>query len=411
PPLYPDITAAEYLLPQHNDSLAFPEGAGARLVRFANEQPGVGFNNQLKEVLLNSEIARLSGRTYVFADVVWDPNTAEPYVSMPDEPERNHLAHGAKYRAGLWNSGAPPPRAVGYAWYERVCPPERRFLVDTKKENQRMGIDLGKAQGADIVRKWGKYLATLSDKPCVELTKGSDRLIDWDLLSNTRVLSLWPMVSKSPIFTGFSWSSVVLGAVGKNAKAFWPRAYKGTVDGKDGNAVIPGLVTLHVRRKDFYFHCLWMGPWGVFDGWNQLSTLPDRFEPPPSTGDSNDNNPRSDYLLKRCWVDIDPIVARLDALRKDYPNDTLDKVYVSTNEDEKWLAELKGKLKEHGWTDVRSTFDLDLSWEESGVDNAIDMEMASRGHVFVGNGFSSFTSTVVRLRLIDGTPSKYTRFW
>lgn len=50
PPLYPDVTAAEYLLSQHNDTLPFPEGSSAQFVRFANEQPGVGFNNQLKEM-------------------------------------------------------------------------------------------------------------------------------------------------------------------------------------------------------------------------------------------------------------------------------------------------------------------------------------------------------------------------
>lgn len=58
PPLYPDVTAAEYLLPQHNDSLPFPEGGSARLVRFANEQPGVGFNNQLKEMYVYSPSAK-----------------------------------------------------------------------------------------------------------------------------------------------------------------------------------------------------------------------------------------------------------------------------------------------------------------------------------------------------------------
>lgn len=111
--------------------------------------------------------------------------------------------------------------------------------------------------------------------------------------------------------------------------------------------------------------CLWLGPWGVFDGWNQLSFLPDRFDPSSSTSS------RSDYLISRCWVDIDAIVSRLSALRKEYPKETLDKVYVSTNEDEKWLKELEEKLKEDGWKQVSSTMELELGWEEMGVDNAI----------------------------------------
>jgi hypothetical protein len=66
PPLYPDVTAAEYLLPQHNDdSLPFPEGSSARFVRFANEQPGVGFNNQLKEMYVHCRFAKaLNSHTF-----------------------------------------------------------------------------------------------------------------------------------------------------------------------------------------------------------------------------------------------------------------------------------------------------------------------------------------------------------
>lgn len=164
-------------------------------------------------------MARLSGRTYVFADVVWDPNTDQPYVSMPDESDRNHLAHGAKYRAAKLplrafinapTSGSPwpsdavyqgnpslisakgnstPPRAVSDKWYERYCPEERRFLVDTKKVNSEMGIDLGHAEGIDIVHKWGDYLKTLDEHPCVEIIKGSDRLIDWECVSFTSFFS------------------------------------------------------------------------------------------------------------------------------------------------------------------------------------------------------------------------------
>ena len=40
-----------------------------------------------------------------------------------------------------------------------------------------------------------------------------------------------------------------------------------------------------------------------------------------------------------------------------------------------------------------------------------DMELASRGQVFVGNGFSSFSSTVVRLRMVRGVAMGDTRLW
>lgn len=115
-----------------------------------------------------------------------------------------------------------------------------------------------------------------------------------------------------------------------------------------------------------------MGPWGVFDGWNQLPFLPDRFTPPTDKGEG----PRSDYLKKRCWVEMDSIVERLHQLRqdKDLVGVKLDKVFVSTNESKEWVEELEKKLVATGrWDEgsVKSTFDLDLSWEEGGVDNAI----------------------------------------
>ena len=114
-----------------------------------------------------------------------------------------------------------------------------------------------------------------------------------------------------------------------------------------------------------------MGPWGVFDGWNQLPSLPDRFEPPTDQGEG----PRSEYLKKRCWIDTDAIVERLEQLRKDYPKEKLDKIYVSTNENEKWLGQLEKALEaQGGWTSIKSTLHLDTTWEEIGVDNAIGVD-------------------------------------
>ena len=50
PPLYPELTVAELALPQHNEDLPSPEGKNARFVRFSNQSPGVGLNNQLFEL-------------------------------------------------------------------------------------------------------------------------------------------------------------------------------------------------------------------------------------------------------------------------------------------------------------------------------------------------------------------------
>jgi hypothetical protein len=50
PPLYPELRVAELALPQHNEDLPFPEGKNARFLRFSNQPPGAGLNNQLFEL-------------------------------------------------------------------------------------------------------------------------------------------------------------------------------------------------------------------------------------------------------------------------------------------------------------------------------------------------------------------------
>ncbi len=41
----------------------------------------------------------------------------------------------------------------------------------------------------------------------------------------------------------------------------------------------------------------------------------------------------------------------------------------------------------------------------------LDMEIASRGEVFIGNGFSSFSSTIVQLRVIRSLDPNTIRHW
>lgn len=50
------------------------------------------------------------------------------------------------------------------------------------------------------------------------------------------------------------------------------------------------------------------------------------------------------------------------------------KVYISTNEDRKWVDSLEEAIRKSGdgeWKEIASTPDLQLDWEEGGVDSAI----------------------------------------
>lgn len=116
--------------------------------------------------------------------------------------------------------------------------------------------------------------------------------------------------------------------------------------------------------------------WAYFEGWNTLEFLPDRYkppEPPSPFGTTIDSTePRYKYMLPRCWLEIEPIVKRLNQLKLEYADELqLRRVYITTNGRIEWVDSLKKALLESGWQSVLSSHDLKLTWKESGVDSAI----------------------------------------
>lgn len=188
-----------------------------------------------------------------------------------------------------------------------------------------------------------------------------------------------------------------------------------------------------------------MAPFGEFNGWNKLSFLPDRWHPPWSTP-TEPGEARARYAYERCWIDIPAIVSRLERTRSEHASSgsDLDTVFISTNGDKEWIKSVREALRGPpgvGWNVVTSK-DLNLDWQQQGVDMAIgefwviltlisrlafcarltdplstilllglDMEIAARGEIFIGNGFSSMSSTVTRVRLVRGIVAANTRFW
>ena len=143
--------------------------------------------------LLNTEIARRSGRAYVFTPILWDIYAKDDYVEVTD----NHLPDSQKIRPARvplgafiesptsgapWPDGDPTPRSVSYVWYERICPPEKQLRIDIGKVNEEIGVDLKKDQGIIIMDKWAMYLRNLEAK-CVNLD--GSRIIDFGCVEVT----------------------------------------------------------------------------------------------------------------------------------------------------------------------------------------------------------------------------------
>ncbi|KAJ3744267.1 hypothetical protein DFH05DRAFT_1494529 [Lentinula detonsa] len=142
--------------------------------------------------------------------------------------------------------------------------------------------------------------------------------------------------------------------------------------------------------------------------------------------------------LERCFPNIDQIVRHVRQVREaaalasskansnsprilSPPSAPLTHLYVMTNGKPPFLAELRAALEldaiAHNtlnippWESIYTSRDLELGWEEGYVSQALDMYIAQRAEVFVGNGFSSLTSIIVMLRKANGVDSIKTRLW
>lgn len=118
--------------------------------------------------------------------------------------------------------------------------------------------------------------------------------------------------------------------------------------------------------------------------------MPDRFEPPAGGGAGWNTPENYAVYAARCFPRIEQIVGRVKEVLKTPTGRNLDRVYVLTNGKVEWLTELKEKLGElREWKSVQTSRDLRLSWEQKYVAQAIDMMIAQRADVFIGNGVSA----------------------
>lgn len=73
----------------------------------------------------------------------------------------------------------------------------------------------------------------------------------------------------------------------------------------------------------------------------------------------------------------------------------LRRVFILSNARRLWLADLKDKLAKDGWDNVISRRDLTLDKQQRGVSVAVDMSIAEKAEVFVGNGVSGLPKFLV----------------
>lgn len=118
---------------------------------------------------------------------------------------------------------------------------------------------------------------------------------------------------------------------------------------------------------------------------NKLPLLPgnENVPPPPGTPEAA----RMGLYRAKCLPETLEIIARARRMRKNHP--LLKSVYILTDADESWTREIRMWLQSEGWERVWvGRDDVYPDWESREVGVAVDMEVARRAGVFVGNGVS-----------------------
>ncbi|KAJ3552772.1 hypothetical protein NP233_g12796 [Leucocoprinus birnbaumii] len=374
PPSYERLRNWEDSLPQHNLDLPLPEGSHGRFVIFPERRKKLGWNNCLNEILMDSYLAYKSKRAFVFRDYVWQSNTTRGPTA-----------------GGPWGEGDKAPRSVSEEYFNRVCPKSKRRIINTRdiRPDAEANLDSGKV----VFDRWVDLLLNAPER-CIEIQSPSVQHDDhWQVFgmfmwASDRILDLWEEFRDSPVSQLLETSPVVNAAVARNEYLFIPRKRGSTAK---SHRPYDRMMAIHIRRGDYKEQCLDLARWNsMFYGWTLLPSLPDKFVLPPEGTSPSDH---AAAYLERCLPDFDAIVRKIRTSRQDYLNSnqnaqqpTLDTLYILTNEHSEWLMKLKEHLRGEGWDLIVTSQDLVLDAEGVDVSMAVDMDIARRAAVFIGNG-------------------------
>ncbi|KAF8918424.1 hypothetical protein CPB85DRAFT_1282024 [Mucidula mucida] len=364
PPTWEWLKKWERDLPQHDLSLRPPDAQQ------------LGWNNVQTELLMNAHLAYESRRGY---------RRGEEHRQWPPHTPLNALLSGP-VAGGSWDWDDDTPRSITPAWFDIVCPPsQRRYLNSSDVKH---GIEW--SEGDVIFDNWATTLRDIPDR-CLEILPSDDdrfpQVFDIWLWGNTRLLSIWDSFSKSPVARLLHPSPVVKAAVERNEYLFLPRGPRPST--KAGHSTYDRVLAMHIRRGDYEGACKHFATWSsTFYGWNQLELLPDRFVPPPGSSWGENTPENVEIYMKRCLPSIEDVVSKVQAAKLEYDG-VLDVMYLLTNEKGEWLDRLLYALRRDGWKTIKTSRELLLeNVEQKEVAMAIDMDIARRSAVFVGNGVS-----------------------
>ncbi|KAF9564553.1 hypothetical protein CPC08DRAFT_748393 [Agrocybe pediades] len=427
PPTWEKLWQYEKDLPQHNPDLPFPEGRHGRYVYFENQIQRLGWNNQLNEVLMNTWLAHRSKRAYVFHHYWWKheyypwprakARGGKFWGKWPPITPANALLAGPSV-GGPWGPGDDAPRSVNVEYFNKVCPKSERRIINTNDVKPAIMWETGDV----IFDAWEKLLRDAPER-CIVVQAASRKIdgypqvFDLFLWGSDRILPLWEGFKNSPVSKYLGTSPIVKSAVDRNEYLFHPRGPRSSVPAS--NNPYDRMLAIHLRRGDYKEACMGLANWNsTFYSWNLLPELPDKFSTPPGYTWGKNTPENIEIYFEHCFPTDNFILEKIRSSRRDYINAAkpgehrvLDVLFFLTNDKSGWVESLKEKFRQEGWYTIVTTHDLQLDQEQKEVGMVVDMELAMKAAVFIGNGWSSFTSNIVHRRMLDGKQPISTRFY
>ena len=368
---------------------------------------------------MNNYLAYKTNRAYVFSDFVWKPEyyswPMEKAIEWPPRTPLPALISGPTV-GDPWPENNPAPRSISEEWFEVVCPREKRKIINTREYKP----SLKNAGGREVFETWRKALD--GPEPCIEIesaTREEDlypQVFDLWVWGYGKLIEIWDEFKASPVSQSLGASRIVENALVVNKHVFHATQDEvGIVD------PYSRMLAIHLRRGDFKDACKMLSDYNAtYYSWNLFEFLPDKFTP-PSGGTMGKNTPENDArYMEHCLPSDDAILQKIRDSRRDYllaaqkegREETVDVLYILTNDESEWLTEVKKTMKNDGWRVVATSRNLKLNMEAKDVSMAVDMEIARRASVFIGNGVSAkvsrwrLTLPISFILLHSGHPSR-----
>ncbi|KAH9894968.1 hypothetical protein C8Q73DRAFT_790163 [Cubamyces lactineus] len=411
PPLYSAYHDVELRLPQQDWTQTEPA-------------PALGWGNAVQEHILNAYLAYKAGRSFVFGNFTWNDD-GSPYSDYegsgkiipsqyPTPCSCEVLPIYSPIVGEPFAPGDNAPLAVSRDYFDHLCPNKVEFA------RQELHANLTSPNSvAEITEKWASLLKNL-DESCVQSTLDSGPIYSHHDVWGVRMslLDVWQDLKQSPFLTQFGWSPLVELAFDTNRDLFASSTepYLSSTpftSNAERYSPIPGLMAIHVRRGDYATHCRTLAMWSEdFVSVNAFPGMRDPFVVPPHEEWGNNTPENVEVYRRRCLPTIEEIVRKVAEVRAEPEARGVRRLYIMTNGSPEYIAELKDALHEAGsWEMIASSRDLVLSWEQKYVSHAVDLLVAQRAQVLLGNGFSTLTSNAVMMRMANGFPTGSTRFW